>query len=131
MKNNSNIFYYLFFWILIFIVSCNYNKPPDINNINGTWKIYLENEYSQIAKNMIIKIEDSTIIYDNIELNYLKIINNHLTASKHFTDNSIFYIVLNLTYKEKNIWGYEYHKTIDEVDSTYIFGEKISDDFLP
>ena len=109
--------------VLIFL-SCSLNESPEIENINGHWRIYIGGEYSQLAKNIEIELSDTGILYDRILLDSMIFHEGNFRAVKHYKLDSAFRLDINLTI-ENRIWGYEiiehsYHK-----DSTYIYGEKM------
>jgi hypothetical protein len=115
----------LLFSLVIFLVGCSPDNNININNINGRWRIFIGNEYSQKAKILEILLTDTSIFYDKIELDSLKIEYENIKAEKHFKKDSIFKLDIRLTFEKNKLWGNEIWIINEKADTTYIFGEKI------
>jgi hypothetical protein len=109
--------------LCIVVSSCSVADSPAITDLNGIWKLNIGNEYSHDTSHIIIKITDSSVIYNDIVLDSISIKKNRLVAKKNYTKDSAFKIDLTLTFETQYMWGYEYRISKTKIDSIYIFGE--------
>ena len=111
----------------LIILSCSVADHPKASELNGTWKLNIGNEYSLDTTHIIIEITDTAVIYNDITLDSVIIEKNRLIAEKHYTKDLSFKLDLTLTFETQYMHGYEYVISNTQIDSVYVFGERVKE----
>jgi hypothetical protein len=112
-------------FILILLVGCSVADAPDIQKLDGAWRIYIGGEYSYIYKEISIDIDNQSFTYGGVIFDSTSINKNKIVGIRRYNNDSTLKIDLTLTFEEDKLWGYEIIEYKYWNDSTYIYGERL------
>jgi hypothetical protein len=111
--------------ILLILVGCSVADAPNIQKLDGDWRIYIGGEYSYVYKEISIDIDNQLCTYDNVIFDSTSINKNKIIGIRRYNNDSTLKIDLTLTFEEDKLWGYEIIEHKYRNDSTYIYGERL------